>query len=91
MNDLNPTRVPAPDASAPGATQKFLVAWFSRQVVTNAVRVSLVVGTCLNLINQGGALWSGEGVEWGKFALNFAVPYLVASYSAAKIKAAKAS
>jgi len=90
LNELDATQLPASPPAASGATEGFFAAWFSRQVVINALRVSLLVGTCLNLINQGGALWSGEGVEWGKFALNFVVPYLVASYSAAKIKATKA-
>lgn len=58
----------------------------SRPVVTNAVKVSLFVGTCLNAINQGTAIWQGVGVEWGKVMLNYVVPYLVASYSAAKAR-----
>jgi hypothetical protein len=60
----------------------------SRPVMANAVRVSLFVGTCLNAINQGAAIWHGEPVEWGKFLMNYAVPYLVASYSAAKARKA---
>ena len=58
----------------------------SRPVVTGAIKVSLFVGTCLNAINQGSALWHGAGVEWGKVLLNYTVPYLVASYSAAKAR-----
>jgi hypothetical protein len=60
----------------------------SRPVVTGAIKVSLFVGTCLNAINQGSALWHGAGVEWGKVLLNYTVPYLVASYSAAKARKA---
>jgi len=56
----------------------------TRPVATNAVKVALVVGTCLNAINQGPQLWQGEAVEWSKFALNYLVPYFVASYSAAR-------
>lgn len=56
----------------------------SRPIVRNALRVSLVVGAVLNLVNQGGALMAGAGVSWSHLALNFAVPYCVASYSAAK-------
>lgn len=58
----------------------------SRSVVGNAIKVSLLVGTCLNAINQAPAIWQGIGVEWGKVMLNYAVPYLVASYSAAKAR-----
>ena len=60
----------------------------SRPVVTGAIKVSLFVGTCLNAINQGSALWHGAGVEWDKVLLNYTVPYLVASYSAAKARKA---
>jgi len=56
----------------------------ARSVVRNAILVALVVGICLNAINQGSALRHGEGIEWDKVALNFLVPYLVASYSAAR-------
>ncbi len=54
-------------------------------VLWNAIRVSLVVGTCLNAINQGASLWHGGPVDWLKLALNYAVPLLVASYSGAKV------
>jgi hypothetical protein len=57
-----------------------------RPVVANAARVSLFVGTCLNAINQGVAIWEGAHIQWGKFALNYAVPFLVASYSAARAR-----
>ncbi|MDP3906728.1 nitrate/nitrite transporter NrtS [Novosphingobium sp.] len=58
----------------------------SRPVMTGAIKVSLFVGTCLNAINQGSALWHASGIEWGKVLLNYAVPYLVSSYSAAKAR-----
>ena len=60
----------------------------ARPVATSAFKVSIFVGTCLNAINQGSALWHGSGVEWGKILLNYAVPYLVASYSAARARMA---
>lgn len=63
---------------------KLLQCAFTRPVIINAVKVALVVGSCLNAINQGPQLWQGEGVEWNKVALNYVVPYLVASYSAAR-------
>ena len=63
----------------------------TRPVVANAIKVSLFVGTCLNGINQGPNLWHGEAVEWTKVALNYVVPYLVASYSAAKALTAQAA
>ncbi len=56
----------------------------SRKVVLDALRVSLVVGSILNLINQASALLSGSGVSWPHILLNYVVPYCVSSYSAAK-------
>lgn len=64
--------------------KSLLKAMVSPPVLWNAIRVSLVVGTCLNAINQGASLWHGAPVDWFRLALNYAVPLLVASYSGAK-------
>lgn len=61
-------------------------AMMSRDIAANASKISLFVGSCLNAINQGPAIWSGAEIEWVKFLLNFLVPYLVASFSAAKMR-----
>ena len=44
--------------------------------------VALVVGTILNLINQGDALFEGGHVNIAKIILTYAVPYCVATYGA---------
>jgi len=44
--------------------------------------VALIVGTILNLINQGDALLSGAHLDFAKIILTFAVPYCVATYGA---------
>ncbi|SMF84022.1 hypothetical protein SAMN06265365_1662 [Tistlia consotensis] len=44
--------------------------------------VALVVGTILNLINQGDALLAGGDIDLVKVALTFLVPYGVATYGA---------
>ena len=54
------------------------------RIAKNAARVALVVGSVLNLINQGETVWSGQGVRWGNLLLNYLVPYCVSTYSAAK-------
>lgn len=64
--------------------QVFLGTVFSRPIVVGALRVSLVVGCVLNLINQGEAFFSGGAIAWGHVLLNFLVPYAVSSYSAAR-------
>ena len=44
--------------------------------------VAVVVGTILNLINQGDALFGAAPVNWTKIVLTYVVPYAVATYGA---------
>jgi hypothetical protein len=44
--------------------------------------VALVVGTVLNLINQGDALVGGRPLDLGKLVLTYLVPYFVCTYGA---------
>ena len=44
--------------------------------------VALIVGTILNLINQGDVLFGGGRLNVWKLILTFAVPYAVATYGA---------
>ena len=44
--------------------------------------VALIVGTILNLINQGDALIAGAAIDWIKVLMTYAVPYLVSTYGA---------
>lgn len=62
----------------------FLQVVFSARIARSALRVALVVGTALNIINQGQSILSGNQVDWCRLILNYLVPYCVASYSAAK-------
>lgn len=59
----------------------------SPAIARGALQVSAVVGTLLNLINQGEALWSDAAVSWPHVLMNYVVPYCVASYSAARNEA----
>lgn len=56
----------------------------SSRIAQSALRVSIVVGTILNLINQGEAILQGSDIDIFHFLLNYLVPYCVASYSAIK-------
>jgi hypothetical protein len=47
-----------------------------------SLAVAVLVGTILNLINQGDAMLSGSDISWLKLALTYVVPYLVATYGA---------
>ena len=51
-----------------------------------ALRVAIVVGTILNMINQGDALFSGKSVVWWKILLTYAVPYCVSTYGAVRAR-----
>ena len=51
-------------------------------VPKRSLGVALVVGTILNLINQGDALVAGARPNILKLVLTFAVPYAVATYGA---------
>jgi hypothetical protein len=44
--------------------------------------VALVVGTLLNLINQGDAILGSAPVNWLKVGLTYLVPYVVCTYGA---------
>jgi hypothetical protein len=59
--------------------------WFcciSDGVPKRSLIVALVVGTILNLINQGDALVAGARLNLTKLILTFVVPYAVATYGA---------
>ncbi|CAH1198320.1 conserved hypothetical protein [Candidatus Nitrotoga sp. BS] len=63
---------------------RFLKTATSRHIVINALKIALVVGSLLNLVNQGGDMLHGVTISWFQLILNYLVPYCVASYSAVK-------
>lgn len=60
----------------------------SKPIVSRALKVALIVGTALNLINQGGVLinLAFENLNMVKFLLTFFVPYSVTTYTATAMK-----
>ena len=60
----------------------------SRPIVMRAIKVSLIVGATLNLINQGDTLlaFNFEQINFLKFFLTFLVPYSVTTYTATAMK-----
>jgi hypothetical protein len=60
-------------------------------VPRRALGVTIVVGTLLNLINQGDALFGGAPIGWLKLCLTYAIPYCVATYGAVTAKMAAES
>ncbi|GGA63058.1 hypothetical protein GCM10011369_00430 [Neiella marina] len=65
---------------------KLVVTAMRPSIVSTAVKVSLVVGSLLVVINHGPSILSGHvylGQLW-QVLLTYLVPYCVSSYSAAK-------
>lgn len=60
----------------------------SQNVVHRALKVSLIVGTALNLINQGDVMinFDFSQLNLTKFLLTYAVPYSVTTYTAVSLK-----
>jgi len=54
----------------------------SEGVPRRSLWVALIVGTILNLINQGDALLAGQRLDFVKLALTYVVPYIVSTYGA---------
>jgi hypothetical protein len=53
---------------------------FSGVALRRSLLVAVVVGTALNLINQGPEMLTGQWPIIWKLALTYVVPFLVASY-----------
>jgi hypothetical protein len=54
----------------------------SEGVPKRSLGVAILIGTVLNLINQGDVLLGHGTVQWSKLLLTYAVPYFVATYGA---------
>ena len=65
---------------------EFLLLCLADGVPRRSLVVALVVGTLLNLINQGDALLRGAPLDWLKLALTYLVPYGVATYGAVSMR-----
>lgn len=59
-------------------------------VPRRSLAVALVVGTILNLINQGDVLMTGGRLDLTKLLLTYAVPYCVATYGAVAYRLSRA-
>ena len=58
----------------------------SEGVPLRSLWVAVVVGTILNLINQGDVLLSGQRLAFTKLALTYIVPYFVSTYGAVSFR-----
>ena len=58
----------------------------TRDITRSSLRIALLVGTVLNLINQSGTWLHGADLQVGHLMLNYFVPYCVASYSVVRTR-----
>lgn len=54
-------------------------------VCITAIKAALLVGTALNIINQGEDIMNGAMPDWPRLALNYLVPFLVSAWSGARV------
>ncbi len=62
--------------------RRICVCCLTEGVPKRAFVVALIVGTALNLINQGDAILGEGRVNAAKLVLTFLVPYVVSTYGA---------
>ena len=66
--------------------------WFQtalgRSIQMTGLKTALVVGTILNLINQGDVILNGhwDSIHWPKLILTYCVPYCVAVFAGTQAK-----
>ena len=58
----------------------------SEGVPQRSLWVALIVGTILNLINQGDVFLAGHRLDLAKLALTYVVPYLVSTWGAVSFR-----
>jgi hypothetical protein len=71
------------------ATQRFkhiCACAVSDGIPRRSILVALVVGTVLNIINQGDALITRASIDWYKIILTYLVPYGVCTYGAVSLQ-----
>jgi hypothetical protein len=54
----------------------------SEGVPRRSLYVALLVGTILNLINQGDSILASASIDWVKLGLTYCVPFCVSTYGA---------
>ena len=59
---------------------------FTDGVPRRSFWVAVIVGSVLNLINQGDKFISGQALDLAKLALTYLVPYFVSTYGAVSFR-----
>lgn len=81
---LTPRSPAAATDGLPGQPPSLLALMFSRRIAGSALKVSAVVGTMLNLINNGPQRWRHHSVNVWQMLPNHIAPFCVSAYSAAR-------
>lgn len=63
-------------------TDKVVFMFVPKKIVLRALKVAVMVGTILNLINQGDAVFGPKEIELFKAALTYCVPFCVSLHGA---------
>ena len=55
--------------------------WFAPRTLRKTIKIALVVGTLLSLINQGSVIFGGDATvaTWVRVGMNYIVPFCVSS------------
>lgn len=61
---------------------RFATEAWTAGVPQRAFLVAVIVGTTVNLINQGDVIFGGGRLNWEKLALTYTVPFLVSTHGA---------
>ena len=66
----------------------YLAILCDKEIILKSFKISIIVGSLLNIINQGEVIFSFdfEHIDYIKSLLTYAVPFLVSSYTAVSIK-----
>ena len=81
MTDIATTNAATPGAPSWRTPSEALRVVFLRSTLRKTVKIALVVGTILSLINQAGVIFDGRAtyVTWLRVAANYFVPFCVSS------------
>jgi len=62
-----------------------------KDIVLSSLKVALIVGGILNIINQGNVIFTlnFKTINWFTLLLNFVVPYLVSTYASVRTRLKK--
>lgn len=65
--------------------ESFLSIALRPAIMFTALKVSAVVGSILNIINQWSGIVGDAPISWVHVVMNYVVPYCVSTYSAARV------